>query len=101
MWIPHVYNENRDKTFFFWSEEWRKYIQGANASVQNTVPANDFPTAGAAFAYTPFNKGGAPIFPATLDPAKLALYAADGLTPGNPFPGNVIPANLLDPMPFS
>ena len=97
VWIPHVYNENRDKTFFFWSEEWRKYIQGANASVQNTVPANDFPTAGAAFAYTPFNKGGAPIVPATLDPAKLALYAADGLTPGNPFPGNVIPANLLDP----
>ena len=27
---------------------------------------------------------------------KLALYAADGLTPGQPFPGNVIPANLID-----
>ena len=35
--------------------------------------------------------------PVTSDPAKLALYAADGLTPGQPFPGNVIPANLLDP----
>src|SRR5271154_1899291 len=97
VWIPHVYNENKDRTFFFWSEEWRKYIQGANASVQNTVPANDFPTAGATFAYTPFNNGAAPIVPATLDPAKLAVYAADGLTAGQPFPGNVIPANLLDP----
>ena len=37
--IPHLYNSSRQKTFFFWSEEWRKYIQGANASAQNTVPA--------------------------------------------------------------
>ncbi len=24
--IPHVYNTNRNKTFFFWSEEWRKEV---------------------------------------------------------------------------
>jgi Carboxypeptidase regulatory-like domain/TonB-dependent Receptor Plug Domain len=24
VWIPGVYNRNKDKTFFFWSEEWRK-----------------------------------------------------------------------------
>lgn len=94
--IPHLYNSNRQKTFFFWSEEWRKYIQGANASVQDTVPASDFPTAGSALTYTPFN-GPAPVVPVTADPAKLALYAADGLTPGSPFPGGTIPANLLDP----
>ncbi len=97
IWIPHVYNESKQRTFFFWAEEWRKYIQGANAQVQNTVPVNDFPTAGAALAYTPFNNGAAPLVPTTQDPAKLAVYAADGLTPGTPFPGNVIPANLLDP----
>ena len=35
--------------------------------------------------------------PKTTDPAKLALYAQDGLTPGQPFPGGtVIPANLID-----
>ncbi len=38
-----------------------------------------------------------PCVPKTNDPAKLAIYAQDGLTPGGPFPGNVIPANLLDP----
>ncbi len=34
--------------------------------------------------------------PTINDPAKLALFAADGLTPGEPFPNNVIPANLID-----
>ncbi len=29
--------------------------------------------------------------PATSDPAKLSLYTADGLTAGQPFPGNVNP----------
>lgn len=111
VFIPHLYNSDRKKTFFFWSEEWRKFIQGANPTTTNTVPASDFPTAGAPLAYTPWNEVsaaklptgvcnpgvGAPCVPMTGDPAKLALYAADGLTPGNPFPGNVIPANLIDP----
>ena len=86
----------KDKTFFFVNEEWRRYIQGANPSVTPTVPANDFPTAGSALAYTPWNGGAAPVVPATSDPAKQAVYAQDGLTAGQPFPGNVIPANLLD-----
>jgi hypothetical protein len=96
VWIPHLYNQNKQKTFFFWSEEWRKFIQGANPTLTNTVPANDFPTAGSPFTYTPFN-GSAPVVPVTGDPAKLAVYAADGLVPGKPFPNNTIPANLLDP----
>ncbi len=95
LWIPHVYNENRDRTFFFWNEEWRRLIQGSAPSVQNAILANNFPTAGADLAYTP-PKGVAPIVPVTSDPAKLSLYAADGLTAGQPFPGNVIPANLID-----
>lgn len=96
VWIPHLYNQSRNRTFFFWSEEWRKFIQGANPSVQNVPLASNFPVAGQALAYT--SPSGAPILvPATTDPAKLAIYAADGLTPGQPFPNNVIPANLLDP----
>jgi hypothetical protein len=35
IYIPHVYNTNRNKTFFFWSEEWRK-ITGPSS---NNVPA--------------------------------------------------------------
>jgi hypothetical protein len=97
LFIPHVYNDSRNRTFFFWNEEWRRLIQGSTPSVVNTIPSNDFPTAGASLTYTPFNNTAAPIVPATTDPAKLALYATDGLTPGSPFPGNVIPANLIDP----
>ena len=96
--IPHLYNSAKNKTFFFWSEEWRKYIQGANAAAQNTIPAEDFPTSGANLAYTQWNC--APTCPVLLNPAAA---------PGTPFPivgggaptgqGNtyLIPAASLDP----
>jgi hypothetical protein len=95
LWIPHVYNEDKTRTFFFWNEEWRRLIQGSAPSVQNAILAPNFPSPGADLAYTP-PKGVAPLVPVTQDPAKLALYAADGLTPGQPFTNNVIPANLID-----
>ena len=95
LWIPHVYNEAKTRTFFFWNEEWRRLIQGSSPSVTNAILAPNFPAAGANLAYTP-PSGKAPIVPVISDPQKLALYAADGLTPGSPFPGNVIPANLID-----
>jgi hypothetical protein len=97
--IPHVYNNERNKTFFFVNEEWRHFIQGASPSVVNTIPAPFFPTAGSPLNYTPLS-GNPLIVPNTQDPAKLALYAADGLTAGQPFPNSggvyTIPANLLD-----
>jgi hypothetical protein len=111
LFIPHVYNENRDRTFFFWNEEWRRLIQGSAPSIQNDIldssSADNFPTAGTSLTYTPpsseatsssvCNKGVAPpCVPNTSDPAKLALYKTDGLTIGDAFPGNVIPANLID-----
>jgi hypothetical protein len=97
VFIPGIYPKDRSKTFFFWQEEWRRFIQGSNPTVTSTIPTNDFPTTGADFTYTPFNGGAAPVVPVTSDPAKLALYATDGLIAGQPFPGNTIPANLLDP----
>lgn len=97
LWIPHVYNTNRDRTFFFWNEEWRRLVQGSSPSVQNTIMANNFPTAGQALAYTVPAGGAVPIVPVTTDANRLALYASDGLTAGQPFPNNTIPANLMDP----
>src|SRR5271168_3984397 len=103
VWIPHVYNESRSRTFFFVNEEWRRLIQGSSPSIVNTIAANNFPTAGEPFTYTVPSNGTVPIVPVTTDPAKLAIYAADGLVPGQPFPSAVpggppvIPANLLDP----
>jgi hypothetical protein len=110
VWIPHFYNQNKDKTFFFVSEEWRRLVQGANPNSQSTVPASDFPTAGNPFTYTPLPSDtgtktcpngasgvGIICVPLTNDPAKLQQYAANGLVAGAPFPNNTIPAALLDP----
>lgn len=108
VWIPHVYNSARNRTFFFVNEEWRRLIQGSAPSIQNAVLASNFPTSGADLHYTP-QTGKAPIVPCNpdptgkcqIDPAKAAIYAADGLTPGQPFTKNgdgtyLIPANLID-----
>jgi hypothetical protein len=111
--IPKIYPKDRSRTYFFESEEWRRYIAGVNPTSTETVPNADFPTAGAALNYQPWNEPASlangvcnpgqawPCVPMTTDPAKLAVYAGDGLTPGNSFPGGpngtiTIPANLLD-----
>jgi hypothetical protein len=96
--IPHLYNSAKNKTFFFWSEEWRKYIQGANASAQNTIPAEDFPTAGANFTYTQWNCG--TTCPQVLNPAtKTPFPIVGGGVPAVSGPPNtyLIPASSLDP----
>jgi hypothetical protein len=52
LFIPHVYNNSRNRTFFFWNEEWRRLVQGGAPSVANTIMANNFPTAGTPLTYT-------------------------------------------------
>jgi Carboxypeptidase regulatory-like domain len=97
LFIPHIYNNSRKRTFFFVNEEWRRLVQGSAPSTQNTILASNFPTAGASLAYTVPSGGPVPVVPATSDPAKLLIYHADGLTAGQPFPGNIIPVGLIDP----
>ena len=97
LWIPHVYNESKNRTFFFWNEEWRRLIQGSAPSVTERDPGAQLPDRrGRPRTTRPPSGNGSASFPVTSDPAKLALYAADGLTPDSRFPGNVIPANLID-----
>ena len=86
----------RKKAFFFVNEEWRRQIQGSTPTVQNTIAAANFPTLGQPLTYSVPSNGKVPVVPQTQDPAKQAIYAADGLTAGQPFPGNTIPADLID-----
>jgi hypothetical protein len=51
LFIPHVYDTSREKTFFFWNEEWRKIINSAGTNVQNTVNPADIPIAGQNLTY--------------------------------------------------
>ncbi len=89
VFIPGHYNTDRSRTFFFINEEDRRIVLGAVSN--NTVPTvaertGDF----SALAQSIY-------VPRVGDPAKLAQFAALGLVPGQPFPGNKIPSSLLDP----
>ena len=53
LWIPHVYNASKNRTFFFVNEEWRELIQGSAPAVSNTIWSNNFPTLGQDYIYTP------------------------------------------------
>ncbi len=97
LWIPHVYNDSRTRTFFFVNEEWRKLVQGSTPTTGTTIAASNFPVAGQDLVYTVPSNGTAPIVPVTTDPAKLAIYTLRGLTPNQPFPNNIIPKQLIDP----
>ena len=124
LFIPHVYNSSKQKTFFFYNQEWRRIIQGSAPNVQNTIPDADRPVAGtdlefirpAWSGYTDSNKVFHPqtlTVPTAVDPtdptkpgqvpdkAFQAKVTAAGLTPGAPFKyasdGNqIIPASLFD-----
>jgi hypothetical protein len=89
--IPKTgYNKNKDKTFFFYNQEWRKLVQGGNVNTQ--VPLTS--------AYGGVIPSSTPIHVPNADqlaPAILQKFTALGLAPGQPFPNNTIPASLLDP----
>ncbi|MGI9069777.1 MAG: carboxypeptidase regulatory-like domain-containing protein [Bryobacteraceae bacterium] len=88
VFIPKLYNKNRDKTFFFYNMEWRKLVQGGVVN-QTVPPTSEY---GGQF-NTAIHVPSA----SQISPALQAQYAALGLAPGAPFPGNRIPASLLDP----
>jgi Carboxypeptidase regulatory-like domain len=50
-YIPKVYNQDKQKTFFFVNEEWRKINQGSSPNTVATVNSSDIPTAGSNLAY--------------------------------------------------
>src|ERR1017187_2659789 len=51
LYIPKFYNKDKQKTFFFWNEEWRKINQGNSPNIVSTLPTQDIPTAGADLTY--------------------------------------------------
>ena len=80
VFIPKVYNQNKQKTFFFWNEEWRKINQGNTPNVVATLPTQDIPTAGTNLAYT------------------VPAFAGTGTNNGLPYsPGIVVPYSSATP----
>ncbi|MCI0392509.1 MAG: carboxypeptidase-like regulatory domain-containing protein [Acidobacteria bacterium] len=74
------FNKNRDKLFFFWSQE---YLPRLYPTRQGTIT---YPTA--------LERAGD--FSQSLDTSGRLIVVRDPQT-GQPFPGNIIPANRIDP----
>jgi len=81
IFIPHVYNTNKQKTFFFWSEEWRKIT----SPTSNNVPA---PTAaelaGSFYAASEPNAPAGCIIGWTPNPNPNPLFLGSGTGTINP-----------------
>ncbi len=75
IFIPHKYNTSKQKTFFYFNQQWAKQKQ---ASVINGATPTEAMRAG--------------IFPTTGPYAKTITDPSAG---GSPFPGNQIPASRL------
>jgi hypothetical protein len=89
VWIPKLYNKNKNKTFFFVNQEWRKFVLGSQVfapAIPQDQRSGDFSALSSQI-----------LVPQTQDSAQLAKFSSLGLTPGAPFPGNRIPSSLLDP----
>ena len=104
VFIPHVYNTAKQKTFFFYNQEWRRIKQVSSPNTNPTIPDADRPVAGTdlryvAPAYAPGQQIVVPTLTQVPDPAFAAKLAAAGLSGyrGQPFPGQVVPASLFDP----
>ena len=88
VFIPKVYNKDRNKTFFFYNMEWRKLVVGGN--VNTTVPNTS--EYGGQFSST-INVPGSNL---VGGPFATGLSGA-GVTQATPFPSNKIPTSLLNP----
>ena len=86
VWIPHVYNENKNKTFFFWSQEWRRekvpysYNQNVPSTAERSGNFSDLCPA-----YSPTTPVNAVTYP------DCPTQVGSG---GMAFPGNNVP---IDP----
>ncbi len=102
LFIPHVFNTSKQKTFFFYNQEFRRIIQGSQPNVQNTIPDADRPVAGTDLHYVaPSYATGATVYVpdshgSVTDPAYVALLTSLNLVPNQPFPNQVIPHQLFD-----
>ena len=97
LYIPGVYNKDKTKTFFFWSEEWRKDIvpgQSFNQPVPSVAERGGDFTDLCTGVPTPFSR---------VDSQGNPLAWADcpgtlvGSNSWNPYPSNLVPFNSSDP----
>ena len=81
VYIPGVFNRNKNKLFFFWLQEFWP-LKSATGLQRVTMP-------------TALEKAGD--FSQTIDQGGKLIQIKDPFNNGAPFPGNVIPSSRVDP----
>ena len=89
--FPHHYNTDRKKTFFFWSQEWRREIVPGSTISQN-VPS-DAERSGNFNDVCPAYTG------ATFDPTAFPDCPYQSTNPGTPFVNNTLPGTSSTTVP--
>jgi Carboxypeptidase regulatory-like domain/TonB-dependent Receptor Plug Domain len=97
----HLYNPNKNKTFFFYNMEWRKIINGGSPINQQVPDSADYPdptTGIASFGTTKITVPSA----SQVSAGVLARNCPNdqlpaGIIQGAAFPNNQIPACMVDP----
>jgi len=93
VFIPGHYNASKQKTFFFWSEEWRRELTPASSFFStNYVPTaanrlGNFTDQCTTTINPPPSNLECPVVPMLIN----GLPPTGGLVPGQPFPGNQVP----------
>jgi hypothetical protein len=77
--IPKLFERERHKAFFFWSQEWQEQLS-PNTAHNVTVP-------------TTLERQGN--FTQSVNPSTHKVVTVDDPSTGQPFPGNIIPANRI------
>jgi hypothetical protein len=85
----------KNKTFFFYNMEWRRYIDGG--STNQTVPDPSTYTGDFSSVTTPIMVPSASRVAPSVLFANCPGGANPGVTQGSQFPGNVIPACMINP----
>ncbi|MEJ2007274.1 MAG: carboxypeptidase-like regulatory domain-containing protein [Acidobacteriota bacterium] len=89
----------RHHAYFFFDQDWNKLRQGT------TIVANAVPQVEAGGNFSSMltgqtdgngNDTGAIFVPQPINSTQAAQFTAAGLTPGQPFPGNIIPTSVID-----
>jgi hypothetical protein len=100
VYIPGVYNKSKEKTFFFWSQEWRRdRVPGQNFNVivptvaERSGNFSDLcPAAGTAFQRGDSTGAAGPFFP-DCPAASLGILNGSGIQFYNTFPNNQVPVD--------
>jgi hypothetical protein len=93
IFIPHHYNTDKKKTFFFWSQEWRKEkVPGDLGTISQNVPSLAERGLGTANpGVGDFNDVCPAYTGATFDPTAFPDCPSQQRQPGTPFAGNLVP----------